>query len=334
MGLAYGASAVARTEIGDNWLPYTPPTPITNAYRDANGDSAIDSLDFDANATNHAETHLLYTGALEGVNTVGSDLFFSRYYTAGLPFLAPRTDTVVILNGYLALDVNLGSASQLINDLHGIAFRVNYDETVLVLQQTPVFPIAYLGKSEINEGWLDDDGAPVYARQIIDQSNGKVHYPGTRLNQVNYTNGGEMGRLIFKIKTTAPVNTDTMSTQLYFEDFKAVRADGSTISIGAQCNTILYRDTNYISIPVSKIAEQVPTVLVYPNPAEDYINIDLGSETAKSIELFNVLGKLVYETNDVNGLHVITKNELPSGMYTLVVQFENAKAYSQKVVFK
>jgi len=334
MGLNYASSAVSRTEIGDNWLPYTPPTPITNAYVDANGDSSIDSLDFDANTINHGETHLLYTGAQEGFDVLGSELFFSRYYEPNnLPWPS-WTDTVVSLNGYLVVDVNFGSASQLINDLNGITFRVSYDNAVLDIQETPSSPIPFLGKSKIDEGWLDDDGAAVFARQIIDEDKGKVHYVASRLNQTNYTNGGIVGRLIFKTKITAPVNADTMSTQLCFEDFKAIRADGTTIAIGAQCETILYRDTNYVSIPVTKIADKAPTVLVYPNPAKDYLNVDLGSETAKSIQLFNVLGKLVYESNDVNGLVVINKNKLPQGMYTLVVQFENAKAYSQKVVFK
>lgn len=329
MGLKYNAAAVARTQIGDHWMPHTPPTPSTNAYVDANGDNTVDTLDLIANQDNWQETHSLYTGAVEGFNTVGTDLKFERFYQPStFPFF-PQTDTIVKLNGYVVLDVNFGDSLQNITDVHGVTFRINYDEAVLDLQERSFSAIPGLGFTGLENGWLDDDGAGVHSRMTLED--GRVHYVGTRLNQVNYTGGGKIGRLIFKVDPLTPINASMMSTQVCFEDFKAIRADGSTISIGAQCATISYRDPNYTS--VRTVQAVAPAISLYPNPTNYQLNIDLGVERAKSIQLFNVLGVEVRSLENASGIVEIQKNKLAQGMYTVVVHFENGTHSSHKVMF-
>lgn len=328
MGLKYGGSAITRSQIGDQWMPHTPPNPIVNAYVDANGDNAVDDLDLIVNRTNWQERHSLYTGAVEGFNTVGTDLTFDRFYTNSTLPVFPPTDTIVELNNYAVLDVNFGDVAQNITDLHGVTFRVNYDEMVLDLER-PYYNRPGLGSTALTNGWLDDDGAAVHSRMTLED--GRIHYVGTRLNQVNYTGGGNIGRLIFKVDTNALVNANIMSTDVCFEDFKAIRADGSTISIGAQCATILYRDPNYLS--VRKLAEIAPAIRIYPNPTNYQLNIDLGEVRAESIELFNVLGKQVRRLEHVSGVVEMPKDNLAQGMYTVVVHFENGTRSSHKVLF-
>jgi hypothetical protein len=328
MGLKYGASANTRSQIGDHWMPHTPPSPITNAYVDANGDNTINALDLIVNRDNWQETHSLYTGAVEGFNTLGTDLSFERFYVnSGFPAFPP-TDTIVELNRYAVLDVNFGDSLQNIADVHGVTFRVNYDESVLILEERST-PILGIGKTELANGWLGDDGAPVHSRMMLED--GRIHYVGTRLNQVNYTGSGNIGRLIFKIDPNTAMNASTMSTQVCFEDFKAIRADGSTIAIGAACATILYKDPNYTSIrTVQAIA---PAISIYPNPTNYQLNIDLGEERAKSIQLFNVLGMEVRSLENASGIVEIKKDKLAQGMYTVVVYFENGTHSSHKVLF-
>ncbi|BDS09797.1 T9SS type A sorting domain-containing protein [Aureispira anguillae] len=326
MGLNYNNTASTRTIVGDRWMPHTPPTPATNAYVDANGDATVDLLDMATNTTNFNSTHALYTGAAEGANTIGTDLFFERYYPT-TPIL-PGTDTIVDLNRYAILDVYFGEALQQINNVLGVTYRIDYDETVFDLQTTGTF--GTLG-TILNNGWLDDDGAAVYSRALYET--GKVHYVATRLDQTNYTGGGTMGRLLLRVKPTAPISANVMSTQICFEDFKAIRADGSTISIGGQCGTILYRDTNFVSNSVQRVTAYTPAVEIYPNPSTHYINVDLGGEQAKNIQLFNVLGELVEQVENVSGVTQFAKNNLAKGMYTIAIQFENGMRSSHKVIF-
>lgn len=320
MGLKYGNTAVNRSVISDQWFPYEPPVPTTNAYVDANGDNVVDSLDFVVNTTNWQETHPLYTGSPEGTNQIGTDLFFDRIYN----IFPISLDTIVPTYQNAILDIYLGDSLQTITDLYGVTFRVRYDDNIFWLMNhpNPIFSSEF-------DPWLGDDGGAIYARQINDP--GKNHYVATRLDQTNYTGGGRMGRIVLKVKRTAPVSVISTPTEICFEDFKAIRADGSTISIGAECVTVLYQNLNFNS--VDKIHPRAPEINIYPNPTNYQLNIDLGEERAKSIQVFNLLGEEVRSFENVSGIVEMPKNNLAQGMYTVVVHFENGTHSSHKVLF-
>jgi len=320
MGLNYSAAAATRSVVGDQWFPHEPPVPTTNAYIDANGDSVVDSLDFMVNAENWQETHPLYTGIPEGTNVAGTDLTFERFY---LPFPF-SLDTIVETYGRAILDINLGDSLQTITDLYGVTFRVRYDNAIFDLMDAS----NQFYTSEFNP-WLGDDGAEIYSRQINEL--GKIHYVTTRLDQTNYTGGGKMGQIVLRVKPTAPVSIDSTPTQVCFEDFKAIRADGSTISIGAECITVLYKNLNFNSI--DKITKVTPEINIYPNPTNYQLNIDLGEERAKAIQLFNVLGEEVKSIKAASGIVEMPKGNLAQGMYMVVVHFENGTRSSHKVLF-
>lgn len=57
------------------------------------------------------------------------------------------------------------------------------------------------------------------------------------------------------------------------------------------------------------------TILVYPNPAKDYISIK-SSKQITSIDLYDVLGKKVLSFSMKSKIHV---NNLPNGMYILKI---------------
>jgi hypothetical protein len=320
MGLNYGNTAATRSVVGDQWFPHEPPVPATNAYVDTNGDNVVDTLDFMVNTENWQETHPLYNGNQEGADLIGTDLFFDRFYLPP-PF---SLDTIVPTYKDAILTINLGDSIQNITDLYGVTFRVSYDADVFWLSNgaNQFFSAGF-------RPWLGEDGATIYSRQINEP--GKIHYVTTRLDQTNYTGGGEMGQIILKVKPTAPVSVVSTPTEVCFEDFKAIRADGSTISIGAECITILYQNLNFNSI--NKVSKTAPVISLYPNPINYQLNIDLGTERAKSIQLFNLLGEEIRSFENVSGIVEIPKNNLAQGMYTVVVHFENGTHSSHKVLF-
>lgn len=72
---------------------------------------------------------------------------------------------------------------------------------------------------------------------------------------------------------------------------------------------------------------------VYPNPANDKINIE--SQNMKQVSVFNLLGIMI-ENKDVNDNHVtINTDEIPSGTYILKVEYNDGSIrYSQFVIAK
>lgn len=63
------------------------------------------------------------------------------------------------------------------------------------------------------------------------------------------------------------------------------------------------------------------TFEVYPNPTEDQVTINLRKATNATVEVRNVVGQLVY-TQEVSNTdnHLISVNDLSSGIYTVIVR--------------
>lgn len=315
MGLRYGLSTIGRTFKGNRWFPY-PPTNSTLAYFDADGFGQVDSLDFVTNTQNWQKKHTIYTGAQEGSSMVGTDLYLERVLAA--PF---STNPVVTTNDVIQVTPSLGTATNVFS-LQGLTFRVAYDPTIFDLGVLPLDPNSH-------QGWMDDDGASVFHRATKEY--GVVHYVTSRLDNGNYMGWGQLDALNLVVKPTAFTNTDTLYTQICFENYKAVQANGVTVPIGAECLTIAYANPNYNSI---RALSQAPPITLYPNPANTVIQVDLGKAVAESITLLDVLGQSIQVHRGIQGAFTIQRGQLPKGMYLIQIVFENGSQSTHKVLFQ
>ncbi len=68
--------------------------------------------------------------------------------------------------------------------------------------------------------------------------------------------------------------------------------------------TVYYFDNISFGSPISLGLESVSkdSFKLYPNPVEDYLNIDSSNTVIKNINVFNILGKKIYSTNSFNRL--------------------------------
>ena len=69
---------------------------------------------------------------------------------------------------------------------------------------------------------------------------------------------------------------------------------------------------------------------VYPNPATEYINI--AGENIAGIEICNLLGEVVYETQLCNGNNVISTDGMGAGSYFVKVRMADGKVVTKKIV--
>jgi len=71
---------------------------------------------------------------------------------------------------------------------------------------------------------------------------------------------------------------------------------------------------------------------VYPNPVNDLLHIEGGSELTKSaISIMDALGKTVYSNRSFNGNEKINVKELPAGLYRVIISVDE-KTLSINVV--
>tara|TARA_R110001583_G_scaffold147671_1_gene299701 strand:- start:115 stop:519 length:405 start_codon:yes stop_codon:yes gene_type:complete len=66
------------------------------------------------------------------------------------------------------------------------------------------------------------------------------------------------------------------------------------------------------------ITEFRNSLVIYPNPTSDYINVSKKVDA----KVFNVLGKLILSKKDINVLDV---SKLQSGMYNVIFEYNNVK---------
>jgi hypothetical protein len=98
--------------------------------------------------------------------------------------------------------------------------------------------------------------------------------------------------------------------------------------------TDLWGDTAFARIEIAVGLANRENILtnsikVWPNPASDYLTFELNTPTSVRTQIFDMQGKIWQENNSADRtLHV---NDLPSGMYVLIISTDTQKWYCKWV---
>ena len=93
----------------------------------------------------------------------------------------------------------------------------------------------------------------------------------------------------------------------------------------------IYKDIYVNPCHEVEVDENENVVLsVYPNPARE--NIVVEGENIAGIEICNLLGGVVYETQQCNGNNIISTENMSAGSYFVRVRMEDGKVVTKKIV--
>ena len=102
-------------------------------------------------------------------------------------------------------------------------------------------------------------------------------------------------------------------------------------------NTVKYRTGTFTPVVISSVNEVAETNFsIYPNPANDFLNITSTNNEKFSLSIFNALGEKVYSAvsplsfGEGSGVRLSTSN-FPNGIYFLQLKSEN-KFFTQKFI--
>ena len=114
---------------------------------------------------------------------------------------------------------------------------------------------------------------------------------------------------------------------------------GSSLDCFLENRSVLYPDTTSPCMLVTGLdqsfAKQEPTFKIYPNPAEEAVNIKWQSTaTAESIRLYDLFGReqKVKRIRENNQSYRLLLESLPAGIYLLRIAFEDGREVSRKVL--
>ena len=101
--------------------------------------------------------------------------------------------------------------------------------------------------------------------------------------------------------------------------------------INASCGTWGV-DAPEVPEPVEGVEGPTQIVEVFPNPAKDRINIRFAEENEAVVNLYDMMGRLVYSVNANTQAFVISTQGLSRGIYTLVTHLDGRQQVDRVMV--
>lgn len=314
IGLGFGSTGPGREDEETDWTGQNPPTPwpetfpngLNYYFADCNGDGTIDGDD-------------VMEAVLENYLSEKPDQedIFPDGYTNASPGgsaaelrLEPTT-TAINVEDPLEVEIFLGNENTPIENFYGISFQLSYSTKQGSNFEDPVFAFE-------NNGWFD----PSNNNSILffaSNEEGRSDLTICRTDQQTIPMGsGKLGEFsIIMEDIIVGLEQDTfvikVDSVLLFTD------QATAIPIKVDSTSVLVFEEGANETTENNRAKN--QWRVWPNPAEDYIQIDGDMSAIQDIALFDTRGQrigLYYDQHVVNrGRTYRWDKDLPSGLYWL-----------------
>lgn len=309
IGLHYGQTGVQRNTISNLWQADTVSNwgiSETNGadikHIDCNGDGIIDFNDTLAINLNFSSTHAIMTYANEE-RLNSPDIYLSvigSSYNAG---------------DWVDASLWLGSSTNPVNNLYGIAFNINYTSSFV---QSGTENIVY------TDSWLGTPGTNVIKFSKSDALSNVAYGAETRINHTNANGFGKIADFKFQVNTFLNSVADI---NLLISDYIAVDNTGTTVVFNKQ-PTLIY---------VVGIDEQNNNseISIAPNPFTSQTTIFFNvSQKHTTIKIMDVVGKDIKTINFSGNQLTLEKEEMQTGIYFIQITDENKNTINRKIVIK
>lgn len=248
----------------------------------------------------NAQANLVINGDLETWTTNTEPANFSP-----APYTADVTKESTIIHGgsFSAKHTAQASTTKIQTEVTGIVAGEEYTISYWYLDNDPN------AKTRMWSFWLKDGATPGTYATIADND--------TEFRGAGYST--DSPNWIQKTFTlTAPVGT------------VAFRLEARTNAEGAGGGFIYFDDFSITKTSASTKENNIEGLNIFPNPANDVLNITSNSTADKNVQLFDLTGKKVLDVTTVSQVNVST---LKAGIYVAKIN-EGGKTATRKVIIK
>ena len=300
IGLYFNQTGTARSVVSNSWSgqPSTDWGALQycgydKKHADSNGDGVITWSDTTAINQNWGLSHPLRVMQDFKTSSVGPLLYF-----------IVQNDTVSA-GDTVTVEIHAGTAANQVAALYGISFDVNFDPSLaapgtLELTYSP----SWIGVPNINA---------ITTANVSSAVSGSI----VRINGADTSGYGEIAQFRFVVDQGL---TQVTNLTLSMDNFVAIQANGNIVSMTPF-------DTDITFTPATGIAESGEALSWYPNPANDFIYINLQSRNISEIRLVDVLGKEVFRRKISKSDESLRLDvgDLATGVYTLIAGEQKSK---------
>lgn len=300
LGLAFNQTGPVRPAATLNWIGQPCPDWVFNfaqnnenlKHADCDGNGIINFDDTLAIDFNYLNTHNKFEGVSAGGNP---------------PIWVEATPDTVGLQQAIDIVVHLGSADQPIDSLHGVAFSLTFNESLLTEDGFSV---------DFDNCALGTAGNDVLTFQKSFFNDGAIDLAITRNTLQNYQGYGP-------IVHARIVTTDNLSgvhdVAIGISNAFAITASEAVVDLTAIPDTVVL-DPNKVGIvdPVEL------DVSIYPNPTNGMVTVS-GIENGELI-VFNAMGQSIFQSTIANSKETLNLEHLNAGVYVLQFRTERGVA--------
>jgi uncharacterized repeat protein (TIGR03803 family) len=303
LGLHYTQTGTPRALVSNTWQSYFSNNwsgTITNGknlnHSDCNGDGTINDDDTLAIYTNYGLTHAFKTTQANVVN----------------PQLTIVPDQVSVVNGsWGTASIYLGSASNPINNINGVAFSVNFDNALIASDSVYI---------EYQPSFIDASQNLHFRK--LDFVNGKMYTATTHTNNINASGYGKIATLHYKISSTANSNS-TLSL--------SITSANQSNALGA----IVPLTSGSAAVATSAVGIEEITnsnfVSINPNPTNGVLTVTSKQEFQK-IEVMAITGQVLLSETPTSVSHTLHLEDFSNGIYFINIYQNNHIVKREKVV--
>ncbi|MCH2023389.1 MAG: T9SS type A sorting domain-containing protein [Saprospiraceae bacterium] len=296
IGLGYGETGPLRDNADNNYdcepalnfLNSTPVTATNYKHADTDGNGIVDVMDTTAIVLNWGQIHLKNSSS-----TSSNAIPFYVQYATGLP------------GQVMQIPIILGDTSVAADSIYGIAFTINYDETMTDTNSVSV---------DFSTSWLGTINSDMISVQKDYYYQGHIDVSVVRVDHTNRSGMGQIGTLVLTIKDDILKSTNQRLDMLI-----------SNVRIITNVETERTASTPPTDILITTpsatktFSKEAINISVFPNPANTFMNINSNDEI-QQIMLYNPAGQLLYSLgNNAYGAQLNIR-DLNSGIYILQVQ--------------
>lgn len=142
-------------------------------------------------------------------------------------------------------------------------------------------------------------------------------------------------------------NINSSDSTTYKSEYQHIEVDISSYADGQQHKLMFFghqtgspKVTSYLVDDITikivvGISEPISlkNIKIYPNPASDYIHLELSKHQDINIEVTTIAGKIVLQKKFTNAYSINMKiSELPKGLYFLVIENKNKEKIIKKLI--
>ncbi len=304
LGLHYTQTGAPRASVSNTWQSYFATNwtgTITNGknlnHSDCNGDGIIDDNDTLAIYNNYSLTHPFKSSQISTVNTQLSIVPDQAYVTKG---------------NWGTASVYLGDTTTNINNINGVAFTVDFDNTLIEANSIYI---------EYQNSFLNA-GQNLHFRKL-DFTNGKIYTATTHTNNVNVSGNGKIATLHYQINST--LTTDEI---LSFGISQAAQSNASGVitPLTTGAGTLMAIGA---SVGIQELNGNV--ISISPNPTNGSLIINAKTELQK-IEVLSIDGKVLVSEIPSNVSHTMHLDNFANGIYFVNLYQNNRIIKREKVV--